>query len=154
MKRVLLTAAAIIVATLLIAGAALIWVAGTESGLQLVWQRVAPHLPDEIHIEALEGRLSGPLVMSGVELRTETLHLRIERAELEWRTLALLEKTLDIERLHLRGLDIDAVPLEGRPPKPEDAQQRAHRASIRRSARERCVRNSFATARHLTPKRC
>ena len=123
MKRVLLTAAAIIEATLLIAGALLIWVAGTETGLQLVWQRVAPHLPDEIHIEALEGRLSGPLVMSGVELRTETLHLRIERAELQWRALALLEKTLDIERLNVRGLDIVQIPLEDRPPKPEDAQQ-------------------------------
>ena len=91
-----------------------VWVAGTESGLQFVWQRVAQRLPDGIAIEALEGRLSGPLVLSGVELRTQTLQLRIERAELEWRPLGLLEESLGIDRLHVRGVDVVQFPSDGR----------------------------------------
>ena len=136
MKRVLLTAAAMIGAALLTAVALLIWVAATDSGLQFVWRRVAPHLPDEMHIEALEGWLSGPLVMSGVELRTETLHLRIERAELRWRALGLLEESLDIEFLHVRGLDVVQFPSEGQPPKPAGDAAGAHRAPIRHPGRE------------------
>ena len=127
MKRFLLkiagTIGAIIGAALLIVGALLIWVAGTESGLQFVWQRVAPHLPEEIDIEALEGRLSGPLVLTGVGLRTETLQLRIERAELQWHPLGLLAESLDIERLYVRGLDVVQLPSGGQPPKPAGTQQ-------------------------------
>jgi translocation and assembly module TamB len=113
--------AAIVVAPVLIAGAALIWTAGTEGGLQFVWQRVVPKLSDAVTIDAVEGRIAGPLVVRGVELRTPTLQLSIERAEVEWRLLALLRGSLSIERLRLSGVDVTQLPAESVPPDPAEA---------------------------------
>jgi translocation and assembly module TamB len=123
MKRLLVAASrtvgAIIGVALLAGGALLIWAAGTESGLQFVWARVASRLPEGIEVEALEGQLRGPLVLRGVALRTPTLELRVERAELEWQPLALLRGTLAIDRLGVRGVDVVQLPSAAEPPAPD-----------------------------------
>ena len=120
MKRGLLKVAsiagAIVGIALLIAGAFVDWVAGTESGLKFVWQQVAHQLPDTLEVAALEGRLSGPLELRGVRLRTPTLEVRIERAELEWRPLALLAKFLAIDRVRVHGLDVVQLPPDSQAP--------------------------------------
>jgi translocation and assembly module TamB len=125
MKRLLAiatrTVGAIVGVALLAGGALLIWAAGTESGLRLVWERVASRLPESIEVEALEGRLRGPLVIRGVTLRTSTLELRVERAELEWRPLELLGGTLVIDRLGMRGVDVIQLPPADEPAAPDQA---------------------------------
>jgi translocation and assembly module TamB len=110
------TVGAIIAVALLIAAALLVWVASTDSGLQFVWQRVASRLPEGIEIEALDGRLRGPLVVSRLALRTPSLELRIERAELEWRPLALLGGTFAVDRLLVSGVDVFRLPSTDAPP--------------------------------------
>ena len=122
MKRPLVVASrtvgAIIGVALLASGALLMWAAGTESGLQFVWQRVASQLPEGIEIEALEGQLRGPLVVRGVAFRTPTLELRVERAELEWQPLALLGGTFAVNRLGIHGVDVVQLPSADEPPPP------------------------------------
>jgi translocation and assembly module TamB len=113
-----LVVAAIALTALIVAAGLAIWAAGSESGLRFVWERVVPRLPSGVSIETVNGRLVGSLVLGGIAIRTETLELRIERAELEWHPRALLAQTLDIERLDLRGVDI--VRLSGEPPSARD----------------------------------
>ena len=116
MKRVLLKSAlalgAIMLAALVVAAGVLLWAARSESGMQFVWQRVAPRLPAGVSVATVEGRLAGPLVFGGVAVQTETLELRVERVELRWNPRALLERTFDVERLDVRGVDIVRLPAE------------------------------------------
>ena len=85
MKRVLLKSAlalcAIALAALLVAAGVLFWAVRSESGMQFVWQRVAPRLPAGVSVATVEGRLSGPIVFGGVVVQTATLELRVERVE-------------------------------------------------------------------------
>jgi translocation and assembly module TamB len=116
MKRLLLKSAmalgALALAALLVAAGLLLWAARSESGLQFVWQRVAPRLPSGVSIATVEGRLAGPLTLGGIAVHTETLELRVERVELRWNPRALLERTFDVERLDVRGVDIVRLPAE------------------------------------------
>jgi translocation and assembly module TamB len=125
MKRVLRKFARVIgtmIGVVLLVGCALfIWVARTESGLQFVWQRIAPQLPEGIEVAALEGRLLGPLELRGVTWRTATLEVRIAHAELEWRALSLLASSLAIDGLRVRGVDVVQLPPAGEPAAPADA---------------------------------
>ena len=45
-------------------------------------------------------------------VQTATLELRVERVELRWNPWALLDRTVDVERLGLRGVDIVRLPAE------------------------------------------
>src|SRR5688572_30308910 len=88
MKHILLKASlALGVLVLVVIGAAgglLLWAAHSENGLRFVWQRVAPRLPVGISVAAVEGRLAGPLVLNGITVQTESLEIRVGRAELRW----------------------------------------------------------------------
>lgn len=88
------------------AGGLLLWAARSESGLKFVWQRVAPRLPAGISVAAVEGRLAGPLVLQGITVQTESLELRVERAELRWQPRALWGRVVRVERLEVRGVDV------------------------------------------------
>ena len=116
MKRLLLKSAlalvAIALAALLVAVGVLVWAARSETGLQFVWQRVSPRLPPDVSIATVAGRLAGPLTLGGIAVRTETLELRIESVELRWNPLALLDRTVEVERLGLRGVDIVQLPAQ------------------------------------------
>ncbi len=116
MKRVLRRAAlafgAIALAALLVAAGTLFWAIRSETGLQFVWQRVAPRLPAGVSIATVEGRLFGPLALGGVVVQTATLEVRVERLELRWNPGALLDRVVDVEQLDLSGVDIVRLPAE------------------------------------------
>jgi translocation and assembly module TamB len=108
---------AVAVGVAIIAGA-LAWLVATPSGLSFAFDRVAGLLPGEVRAGTVEGRLIGPIVLGGVVLDTETMHIEIDRAELDWHPLSLIERTFDVERFALTGVEVtsldggDAAPFE------------------------------------------
>lgn len=124
MRRALVKSAlavgVIALAGLVLSAGVLVWAMRSESGLRFVWQRVAPRLPPGFSIATIEGRLAGPLVLGGVAVHTETLELRVERVELRWNPWALLHRTVDIEGLALRVVDVVRLPAE-QPTAPREA---------------------------------
>ncbi len=93
-------------AALVIVGGVLAWLAETRSGLEFAWHRVAGRLPGQVRVASLEGRLFGPLVANGLVLDTDTLHIEIRRAELDWHPLGLLGRSFDVDRLALQGVAV------------------------------------------------
>jgi translocation and assembly module TamB len=124
MKRVLrrfaVIVGAIALAIVAVAASLLMWATLSASGLRFVWDHVAPRLPSGISVESVDGTLAGPVVLGGIALRTETIELRIEHAELRWNPRKLLARTLDIERLDARGVDLVQLPVREPPPAPSE----------------------------------
>lgn len=87
-----------------------IWACLSPGGLRFLAARVLPRLPAGVSIDAVSGRLAGPLELSGIVVRTDTLDVRIARAELRWNPRALLDRTFDVERLDVSGVDVVALP--------------------------------------------
>ena len=106
-KRIVVAVAAAVLAILLCASLA--WLAGTTGGLRFLAARVLPLLPVEVQADRVEGRLLGPLSLSGVELQGAGFSASIARIELDWRPTALFGRTVEV--LHLR-LESPAVALE------------------------------------------
>ncbi len=77
---------------------------GTEAGTRFVLRQAHGFLPESVTIGAVHGRLIGPLTWEGIDIRTETARLHIQRVELEWSPAALLGRRLDIHRLTLDGI--------------------------------------------------
>src|SRR5262249_32230843 len=99
-----------VAAVLLLAAGLAIWVCASEGGLRFVSARVAARLPPGVSIDTIGGRLLGPLTLGGIAVRTDRLEVRIASAELRWNPRALLARTLDVERLDLRGVDVVTIP--------------------------------------------
>lgn len=91
------------------------WVLTTPAGLQWAYAALRPHAPGTLAIDALEGRLIGPLEVRGLRYRADGTDARLAYARLEWSPLALLGGTLEIDRLNVRGLDV-RLPPESEPP--------------------------------------
>jgi translocation and assembly module TamB len=98
-----LAIAALVLGALLVP---LAWLVGTRSGLEFVWQRVASRLGSGIEVEALDGRLLGPVRAMGVTLDAGSLHIEAQQLELEWHPMRLLRGTFAVERLALSGVDV------------------------------------------------
>ena len=79
----------------------LVYVSTTRHGLQLLWQNLRPLLPTELTIDSLEGRLTGPLSVSGLMFRNDAFKLELNHAELEWTPRRLLSGVLQVDRLVL-----------------------------------------------------
>ncbi len=93
------------------------WLLGSTSGLRWAVQQGQSLLPGELQLGQLEGRLLGPLTLSGLDYRQGELHVTAERLVFDWHPSALLAGGLDLSRLHITGLAI-ALP----PPAPSGAQ--------------------------------
>jgi translocation and assembly module TamB len=80
----------------------LAYVSTTRHGLQLLWQNLQPLLPAGLTINRLEGRLTGPLTVTGLAFRSDALTLELHHAELQWTPQRLLSGVLQVDRLVLR----------------------------------------------------
>jgi translocation and assembly module TamB len=78
-------------------GAAVLWVAGTQSGTAWVVNRLLAGAP-QVTIAGMRGTLLEGLVLEGVRLRTERDELDIDSLTLDWRPAALLGGTLAFDR--------------------------------------------------------
>lgn len=100
-RRTLLVVGSVVLAlfAVMVGSAALLL--GTEQGAR--WM-IAWLSPDGLKVERVEGRLLGPLYLGGIEYRTETMNVSLDRFELDWAPREILRRTL-----HVLGVDADGV---------------------------------------------
>jgi len=79
----------------------LVYASTTQRGLKLLWQSLQPLLPAGLTIENVEGRLTGPLTVTGLKFRNDGFSLALDYAELEWTPSRLLSGELQVDRLML-----------------------------------------------------
>lgn len=100
---------------------ALTWLVMTESGLQWVYefayQYAKPYLPGQLKVSNLEGRLMGPITITGLEYAHDGTLVKADQIILEWLPATLLTTTVDISRLQVRALSI-VVPQAEKTDKP------------------------------------
>ncbi len=103
---------AVLIVTLL---SVIVFIGGTESGTQFAWQRASAFLSDSVEINAIGGRLAGPLEIRGLKIKTTGFHLELDKVELEWAPSRLFRRVLDIESIALEGVrytQLETVPLK------------------------------------------
>lgn len=105
----------IFVAALALAGAA-IYLVTTEPGLQQLYAIGRRLVPGELKVQRLEGRLWGPLTITGMEYRHSKWELRISRIRYGWEPQALWRGEIHVRELALRGLQFHRTAAE--PDKP------------------------------------
>ncbi|MDH5710243.1 MAG: hypothetical protein OEZ15_01065, partial [Gammaproteobacteria bacterium] len=84
----------------------LLWLVGTESGLHWIYQQANAYLPTSLTIEKIEGRLAGPLTLSGIRYQQDGVELESEQVIIDWQPTALFTAYIDISQLHLQSLKI------------------------------------------------
>ena len=82
----------------------LLLIISTESGTRFAWQCTEPFLADTVRIDAVIGRLAGPLTMKGVMVETETFRLELGKIDLDWRPSRLFRLLLDFDQIKVEGL--------------------------------------------------
>lgn len=103
----------------LILTAALTALATSKTALHWAWTTASDYLPQGIHIDAVEGRLIGQLQVRGVKVDLENMRLRLDYLGLQWAPAELLDGTVHIKNLTLKGLDYTALPSDT-PPEPSE----------------------------------
>lgn len=83
------------------------WVAGTEAGLRFLVARAGALAPGTLEIDAVEGRLVGPLQLTDVLWEMDGQRVTARRIQLDWQPLALLRREVRLDRLHLQGIAVD-----------------------------------------------
>lgn len=79
------------------------WISLTTSGLQWLYQISSAYIPAQISLQKIEGRLSGPLSISGLSYQqADGSHYQIAQLDMQWRLLSLLSGTVDIQSLHAK----------------------------------------------------
>ena len=87
----------------------LAFIVSTESGLRLVWTQAGPFLPAGLEVGSLEGRLIGPVSVSGLVYKDASMELSVREAQLEWSPVRLLRGALRVRRLAVDGLSYTAL---------------------------------------------
>lgn len=99
--RLLVLVVLLVSVVLLSAG---VWLAGTRSGLQVLWQTLlAPAVP-ELTIGKVEGRLAGTLQLQQVQYRDAHTLFAAQSLQLDWRPAALLHGVLRVTSLAAAGV--------------------------------------------------
>jgi len=92
-----------LVAVLIALLAALAWLVGTTSGLRFIAAHALPRLPVAVEAAGIEGRLLGPLSLSGVDVEGAGFSASIVRIEFDWRPVALFTRTVEVVSLRLES---------------------------------------------------
>jgi len=117
-KTIFMVASSLFAGLILTLLSVLLLIIGTENGTQFAWQRARAFLPDTVEINAIEGRLAGPLEIRGLKIENPDFHLELDKVELEWAPSRLFRRVLDVESLALEGLRY--TQLETVPPKAKE----------------------------------
>lgn len=89
---------------LLAAVAAVAWLAGTESGLRVLWSGILRPAVPALSIGRVQGRLVGPLHLDDVRFENDGMLFAAATLELEWAPATLRDGLLRIERLAGTGV--------------------------------------------------
>lgn len=95
-----------IISAALVVLAIFYYIAGTESGLQLVWSKVKRRLPDNLHVESLHGNLISSLTIQNITYQDETALVSIQSIHLSWDAWRLLRKRFVITDIDIDGLSV------------------------------------------------
>lgn len=108
-------------------GAGVVFLFGTQAGLQWAWRHARPFMPASLHVAHIQGRLIGPITLDGVDYKTASMHVRLKHLHMQWSPLHLFTGTVDIDQLHIHGLHITrtAAPAP-KPSPPSGAPQAIH----------------------------
>ncbi len=91
------------------------WASMTASGLQWVYLISRPYIPAQISMQKLEGRLSGPLKVTGLAYQqADGSDYRIEHIALDWNPLSLLSGKLDIQSLLVKTVQVSQADSTGK----------------------------------------
>jgi translocation and assembly module TamB len=120
-----LAVAGLLLAATAVALAAL--VLATEPGARWTLARA---LPDGVAVDRIDGRLLGPLVLHGLESRSDGADLRVDRVSLAWRPSRLWRRTIRIDELNLQGVVVRQKPVEAAEPEPFDLDEIAFPFSV------------------------
>ncbi|MCC6208585.1 MAG: translocation/assembly module TamB domain-containing protein [Gammaproteobacteria bacterium] len=108
MKRLL--PAIITFALLAVVAAGALTLLYTESGLRWVFAQIQRLTPGQLTVEGLEGRLAGPLIITGLGYDNTAFSLRIDRAALHWKPGRLFDGRLVIDKLELGTIEATVKP--------------------------------------------
>ncbi|MDH5472754.1 MAG: translocation/assembly module TamB domain-containing protein [Gammaproteobacteria bacterium] len=87
--------------TLVIPAILLTWLVTTESGLRLAYLQAKSYLPGTLNIDHLEGNLIGPVTATKINYQQDGIVISVDKIILDWRPVALLKSTVDINRLQM-----------------------------------------------------
>jgi translocation and assembly module TamB len=91
----------------LAAGAALVWLAGTEAGLRFALERAQSALPVTLDPAAAEGSLVGPLRLPAVTWQDAGVRVAVRGLELDWRPLELLRRRVELDHVHAGAVVVE-----------------------------------------------
>lgn len=84
----------------------LLWLLTTESGLRWTYQQADDYLPETFSLHHLEGKLIGPVKLSGIEFEQDGTRIKTGQIVFDWSPLALLTANINISQLHVQALEI------------------------------------------------
>ena len=87
----------------------------TETGLSTLLGLANRFAPGQLSYDKLNGSLWGPLQVEGLRYEDGPLKLKLDRADLDWSPGDLLDRQLNISRLHFEGLELRLPPGEQTP---------------------------------------
>ncbi len=98
---------------LVVALAVTVWyMAGTQAGTEFLFTRLGAVMPGTLEVAELRGPLRGPLEIRGLHYEREGMDLYVEHVAFDWKVRRLLDRLVDIERLHAEGIRIVTTPSE------------------------------------------
>jgi translocation and assembly module TamB len=99
----------ILAITVLVLAAVLLFVSATESGLRFAWKQLQSLLSPALTVQAVQGRLVGPLTVQGLQYRDESLQVTVQHAQLDWSLSRLLSGVLHVDRLSLDTVEYRVI---------------------------------------------
>jgi translocation and assembly module TamB len=110
MKRT--TLSFILVALLLLVSGS--WfVLNTQWGLERTYELVQHSIPGKLSIQSLQGKLVGPIKLTGVNYINDEININLDRLELDWRPISLFKGTFRLNKLDAHGLSIKLTDTSG-----------------------------------------
>ena len=95
------------------------WLITSENGLKWGYKQAQPYIPGHLSIAQLNGRLIGPITITGIEYSLENQTASANKLVLNWHPFKLFGGHININLLHIDGLTVTLPPSS---PKVEDKQ--------------------------------
>lgn len=108
-RRALSWTTAAVVAVLLVLGLSTAWLLATESGTRWLLARVSPLLPASLQIAEVGGTLVTGIHARSVSWTDESVIISIDQVDTQFELLPLLRRTVRINTLDVRGVDVSVV---------------------------------------------
>ncbi|HYH47314.1 MAG TPA: hypothetical protein VEG34_16660, partial [Thermoanaerobaculia bacterium] len=112
LRKILLWTAGGLAALIVLLAVSVWFLAGTQSGTEFLFTRLGAVMPGSLEVAELRGPLRGPLEIRGLRYEREGMEVYIERVSFDWKVRRLLERLVDVERLHAEGVRVVTTPSE------------------------------------------